>query len=316
MIGFVWDAILGSSMIEKIVPVILCGGLGSRLWPLSTVLMPKQFLSIGNIKRSLFQKTLDRVRSDSFFTLPLIVSNRSYLSVLQEQIRELGKCEYLALLENEPKNTTVSITLAAFYIKQYFGSDALTLFLPSDHYMKNEDNLKNEDNFLKAIQAAATRLKVSKDNIMLFGVTPKFAESNYGYIKCKQVSEFRNLNKTIYQVESFIEKPAHEITEKYFQEDGYFWNSGIYMASARTILQKVESCESRVYFACKQIIEKCDQQNNVINLDVSKLEGTPLSFDKSVTEKLKNLEMKVLDAVWYDVGSWGVIRDVFKSCTK
>lgn len=294
---------------KKIVPVVLCGGYGKRLSPLSTEAMPKQFLRLHG-KCTLFQDTLRRVKS-AIFCEPIIVSNSRHSDLLESQIREVDCSCALNVVETETKNTTVSVALAAMYCQRYIGKEAILLILPSDHYIGRSDIFMDE-----AVMAAYDA-EYHPTNIVLCGVYPQFPETNYGYIKCG--AAINNLihrdtrmfvEADLFHVERFVEKPSFTESQGYIASGNYYWNSGVYVAKVGAIIAAIKVTSPLIYLLCKRAVE-CGYKHGSSVFPTFSRELRDIdcfSFDKAVTEKYPWLLMrKMSDVMWYDLGSFHAI---------
>ncbi len=215
---------------EKILPIILCGGSGTRLWPLSRESFPKQFIVLNeNENKSLLQFTLERIKSLDYVEEPIIICNEDHRFIAAEQLREIGIKPKAILLEPVGRNTAPAITTSA--IKATInGEDPILLVLSADHEIK--DNIS----FLEAINVG---FNYAKDNFLVtFGVLPSSPETRYGYIKAKKELNYNDHKGE--QIDKFIEKPSKAIADKLILDKKYSWNSGIFMFKASTLLQEID----------------------------------------------------------------------------
>ncbi len=280
---------------SKILPIILCGGAGSRLWPLSRRSFPKQYLSISNEKNSSFlQNTIQRIKGLENFTNPIIVCNEEHRFITAEQLRQIKIKPSAILLEPSSKNTAPAIAIAALRsIKS--GEDPILLILPSDH------QIANETLFLNSIKNAQSSSLEGK--IVTFGIKPNNPSTGFGYIKAKE-SFKKNINKP-YQIEKFIEKPNKDLAEKFYRDNKYSWNSGIFMARASILIKEIERFSPEIIVYCKESLQK-----KVVDLDFERLEPNSfkkcpnISIDKSIMEKTSLGVVFPLDVAWSDIGSW------------
>ena len=277
-----------------IVPVILSGGSGTRLWPLSRKLHPKQFINLVN-ETTLFQDTILRLPKD--VAEPLIICNEEHRFLAAEQLREIGKKTKGIILEPEGRNTAPAVALAALqFINK--GEDPILLVLSSDHLIKDIEA------FHQSITIAS---KLAENNkLITFGVVPDKAETGYGYIEA-------NINNTdnYYSIKSFTEKPSQKNAKKYLDSVNYLWNSGMFMFKASVFLSELEKFEPEILSACKKscIIENID--SDFIRIDNDAFHHCPNeSIDYAVMEHTKNSVVVPLDANWSDVGSWSSLWDI------
>ena len=282
---------------NKIIPVILSGGTGSRLWPLSRASYPKQYIPLTqNTSKSMLQLTIDRLKNLKNIDEPIMICNEEHRFIIAEQLREIDIKAKAILLEPFGRNTAPAITIAALKAIED-GDDPILLVLPADH------DIKNKENFLKAIE---TGYKYAKDSLVTFGIVPTSAETGYGYIKaCKN-----DTNPDCFKIEKFIEKPNKELAEKLIKDKLFTWNSGMFLFRASLILE-----ELKLY--CPEIVEKCEKsiQDNRMDLDFQRInkkffnDCKNISIDNAVMEKTELGKVIPLDAKWSDLGGWNSIWD-------
>ncbi len=206
-----------------LIPVILAGGVGSRLWPASRSLQPKQFIEFPTMQGSLFQNTLSRLEGLSDLEDPIVVCNNNHRFLVAEQLRQLGKEHSTILLEPVGRNTAPAVALAALCALQN-SADPFLLILPADHVI--EDQTAFQQAIAQALQSA------KQGKLATFGIVPSVAETGYGYIN--KGAQLANGNG--YCVEQFVEKPNQETAQAYLDSGNYFWNSGMFLFSASTYL--------------------------------------------------------------------------------
>ena len=280
----------------SIIPIILAGGSGSRLWPLSHPKYPKQFLKLIN-KKTLLQQTLLRLKKIEDIHDVIIICNEDHRFLVIENCKEIGILDPIILLEPISKNTAPAITLAALQSLKIF-NDAILLVLPSDHLIQNLDI------FGKPIKNAKSQAQ--KGEIVTFGVIQKFASTEYGYIKISNL-------KTVSRVEKFIEKPKLEITEAFFKDGNYLWNSGIFMFKACTI-NELEKYYPELVSLSNDCLNNIDKDLNFIRLKKDKFEKLPsISIDIALMEKSKKIVVFPFDAGWSDLGSWSLYENSKKN---
>ena len=266
--------------------IILAGGSGSRLWPLSRELYPKQFLSL-NSERSFLQLTFDRL--NAFLPAGNIISitNVKHASNVKMQLDE--KC--FVLSEPVSKNTAPAIATAVKYLVEKTNSDPVVIVTPSD------SPITYSEKFQKAVNEA--EMLAEKGFIVTFGVKPSYPETGYGYIKVDDKGNFIK----------FVEKPNEETAQQYLKEGGYFWNSGIFMFKASVILKEISDFAPEI----ASVLGKFDFTEND-NVPYTEFEKMPnISIDYAVMEKSKNISMVELECDWKDLGSWQSIYDVSKN---
>ena len=277
-----------------IVPVILSGGSGIRLWPLSRKLYPKQFISLVN-QTTLFQDTIMRLPNTA--SSPLVICNEEHRFLAAEQLREINKKTKGIILEPEGKNTAPAIALAALkFINS--GEDPILLVLSADHLIKN----------VKAFHQSITIASelAENDKLITFGIVPDKAETGYGYIEA-------NINNTdtYYSIKSFTEKPNQKNAKKYLDSGNYLWNSGMFMFKASVYLNELEKFEPEILSACKKSCKTENIDSDFIRIDNDAFHQCPNeSIDHAVMEHTKNGVVVPLDANWSDVGSWSSLWDI------
>jgi mannose-1-phosphate guanylyltransferase len=271
-----------------IIPVILSGGSGTRLWPLSRTNHPKQFLSLIN-NTSLFQDTI--LRLPNTMADPIIVCNEEHRFLVAEQLRQINKKSHSIILEPTGKNTAPAISLAAIRSK-YNNNDSILFVLSSDHVIKDHDE------FHKSIKIAENAAKNNK--LVTFGVEPTSAETGFGYI---QVA--KNLVDDYYPIKSFKEKPSVALAKKYYDEGNFYWNSGMFMFKASVFIDELSKFEPDIMEIC---INSCKIENkdmDFIRLNKNEFLQCPSkSIDYAIMEKSQKGVMIPLNSKWNDVGSW------------
>ena len=276
-----------------IVPIILSGGSGTRLWPLSRKLHPKQFIDLVN-DTTLFQDTILRLPKDT--ANPLIICNEEHRFLAAEQLRQIDKESNGIILEPIGRNTAPAIALAALkFINN--GEDPLLLVLSADHLIQNINT------FHQSIKIAEKLAE--KDKLVTFGIVPDKAETGYGYIKA-------NIDNTAdyYKIQSFTEKPNQEDAQKYLDSGNYLWNSGMFMFKASVYLQELEKFEPEILSSCKKSCQTEYKDKDFIRLNNDEFYQCPeQSVDYAVMEYTKDGMVVPLDANWSDIGSWNALWD-------
>lgn len=284
---------------ETIIPVILSGGSGSRLWPLSRSLRPKQFLSLTG-KESLFQLTLERLRSlnTSGELSPIVVANDDHRFLVAEQCREIGVHPSKLILEPVARNTAPAIAVAAIAAMEQ-GADPLLLVLPSDHLFANPKA------FLDAVRIATAG--ALKGGLVTFGIVPDYPETGYGYIKAKG-----SLAKgAALPVAQFVEKPNVSLAQQYVDSGEYAWNSGMFLFKASSLLAELAQHDTVMLNACKAAWQASKVDLDFTRLDKESFAKCPsLSIDYAVMEKTQKAVVVPLDAGWNDVGAWSSVWQV------
>ena len=280
---------------NKIVPVIMCGGRGSRLWPLSRESFPKQYLKIkkGN-KFSLLQNTIIRLKGIENITNPIIICNEEHRFILLDQLEEIDIDYNSIILEPTGKNTAPAITVAALQALQTEENPNL-LILASDH------EIKNDIKFVDVVQKA---LEISEKNLLVtFGIIPTHPETGYGYIEVEEnflKGEIRGL-----PIKKFVEKPTKSKAEEFVSQKRFFWNSGMFLFKAKTILKEIDKYYPDIRNHCSQSLLKSKKDLSFIRLDSESFKKCiDISIDVAVMEKTSLATVFPLDAGWSDIGSW------------
>lgn len=249
---------------EKITPVILAGGQGKRLWPLSRPSKPKQFLRLTGHK-TIFELTCDRCNNPKIFNPPIIIGNVRHKEILNN----LAPANAKIILEPYSKNTCASIALAL----DATDPNETLLIMPSDHVITNQSA------FINSIRKAQTHT----DKLVTFGIAPTSAHTGYGYIQ----------KSNSHAVQRFHEKPSKKIAQSYINDNSFFWNSGIFMASHQVLTKEYQKY-------APQILEAIKHEDAFKNIP-------PISFDCAIAEKTKNAAMIPAEFTWSDIGSWGAL---------
>lgn len=299
----------------NITPVILCGGSGTRLWPLSRTGFPKQFLCLTG-KESLFQQAAKRLNTlgneEIQVSAPYIVSNEEHRFLASEQLREVGINLGAALLEPTGRNTAPALTLAVLAALES-GDDPILVVTPADQ------TVGNQNAFTEAIQTAICEAETKA--IATLGITPDRPETGYGYIK---VTKGTISTKSAFHVERFIEKPTRETAQRYLDEGGYYWNAGIFVLKASVWLKALKNFRPDIYQSTREAWEKRSTDNKFVRPGKAEFATIPSeSIDYAVmesatqpsstcrrgheSEDIFNIKMVPLDAGWNDLGSWDAV---------
>ena len=294
-----------SSRILDLIPVILSGGSGSRLWPLSRECYPKQYLNIEDKnKYSMIQNTFLRLKGLKNLSPPIIICNQEQRFIVAEQMREINIKPKRILLEPFGRNTAPAITLAA--LEAYKNNkDSLLLILSSDH------QINNEAQFRKTIEDGIIFAK--EDRLVNFGVRPSGPETDYGYI---EGFEELSKNKKSSQIKKFIEKPDLKTAKILIKDNHFVWNSGIFLFKTSTILNELKRLEPKIVQLCKESLKKGEQDLDFFRIkeeSFKKCSNVPI--DIAVMEKTKLGTVLNLDAGWNDIGSWKSIWENSKKNT-
>lgn len=285
-------------------PVILAGGGGTRLWPLSREHYPKQFLSLFNDK-TLLQNTLlrlDGLKTSIDVSDPTIICNEAHRFLVAEQSTQVARNINSIILEPEGRNTAPALTIAA--LDQ---PESIILMMPADHLISQLDM------FHDAIKAGIEMAK--QDKLVTFGIKPDVAETGYGYIHMGE--NIQNINQlAINKIKSFTEKPKHSVAEEYLASGEYLWNSGLFMMKSSVWLEKIKQFQMPIYKTCKMAYEEGRQDGLFFRLDEEAfLESPNDSIDYAVMEKLadvndQQLAVIPIDVGWSDVGAWASVWDL------
>lgn len=275
-----------------IIPVVLCGGTGTRLWPLSREGYPKQFLKLSG-SQSLLQETVLRVQGIAGVGAPILVSNHAHRFMVAEQVHDLG-IHGKVMLEAHGRNTAPAAAAAAVQA-MLDGGDPILLLLPSDHLIGNPEA------FVAAVGAAVSAAR--EGAIVTFGVAPTEPATGYGYIKAGVPLEGAG-----FEVERFVEKPSVERAKQYLVEGNYFWNSGIFMFLASTYLSELEKFAPEILVSARDAVKLGQQDQDFFRLHPESLERCPSnSVDYAVMEHTQRARVVPLVAEWSDVGSWDAV---------
>ncbi|UJR63075.1 mannose-1-phosphate guanylyltransferase/mannose-6-phosphate isomerase [Dickeya zeae] len=280
-----------------LLPVIMAGGTGSRLWPMSRELYPKQFLRLHG-KLSMLQETVQRLNRLEVRE-PVVICNEEHRFLVAEQLRQIKKLSQNIILEPVGRNTAPAIALAALNAIEE-GDDPVMLVLAADHIMNNNSA------FHDAIALATPYAEAN--SLVTFGIVPTCAETGYGYI---QRGELVGSTESLFKVKRFVEKPNEETAEKYMNSGEYYWNSGMFMFRARRYLEELSKYRPDILECCQRAVEKSTRNDYFLNVDKDSFATCPdESVDYAVMEKTDEAVVVSLDAGWNDVGSWSALWDV------
>lgn len=279
------------------IPVILSGGVGSRLWPLSRGMYPKQLLPLIDTKLSLLQQTVLRTEGVALNRSAIVICNQEHRFMVGEQLQQLDITDASIILEPSGRNTAPAIALAAFQVAQDAPDDVL-LVMPADHVIGDTTGF----------QAAVSSAKVLAEQgaLVTFGIVPTHPETGYGYIRRGD-----SVGGDGYQVVEFKEKPNTELAESYVASDDYYWNGGIFMFKASVYLKELKAYAPDVYAACEKAINDAQPDLDFLRVDEDSFACSPsISIDYAVMEKTTAAVVVPLDVGWNDVGSWSALWDV------
>jgi len=277
-----------------ILPVILSGGSGTRLWPASRSMYPKQLLPLVG-EHTMLQATALRIRGlEGATDSCLIVSNESHRFSVAEQINAIQMRSQI-ILEPEGRNTAPAVALAALQAMET--DDVLLLVMAADHVIKDTDA------FQAAVQNGVSAAEAGR--LVTFGIVPTKPETGYGYVRANT-----NGDEPV-AVEKFVEKPGADKAQMYLDDGGYFWNSGMFLFRASTFLEELEQQAPDILAACKESMESKTLDGDFVRPDSEAFKKCRSdSIDYAVMEKSANSSMVPLDAGWSDVGSWAALHDV------
>lgn len=276
-------------------PIIIAGGTGSRLWPLSRELYPKQFHQLYGDK-TMLQMTIERLQNLDCLP-PIVICNENHRFIVAEQLRQIGQLNHNIILEPVGKNTAPAIALAAFYATKH-GDNPNLLVLPADHVILNTKE------FEQSIQNALSYLDDSK--LITFGIVPKTPETGYGYIQCGE-----KLQGVGFVVNQFVEKPNQQTAQSYLDDGGYLWNSGMFAFKAQSYLNELKQYRQDIYHVCQQATERLESDLDFIRIDAEIFKTCPEdSIDYAVMEKTADAVVVPMDAGWNDVGAWSSLWEV------
>ncbi len=279
------------------IPVILSGGSGSRLWPLSRKQFPKQFLALTG-EDTLFQQTIKRLRLPGIQP-PVLVCNKEHRFIVLEQLKEQQLETQAILLEPFGRNTAPAVAIAAMKLLAE-GRDELLLILPADHV------LEDQPAFEAALKLA--RKAAEHGEMVLFGIPASRPETGYGYIRSMADD---SLPRGVVRVQSFVEKPDEERARAFVESGDYFWNSGMFLFRASRYLAELKQHDPDIYDTCLLALERSETEGNTVTIDAATFACCPdNSIDYTVMEKTKQACVVPLNAGWNDVGSWSSIWDV------
>lgn len=280
-----------------LIPVIMAGGSGSRLWPLSRELYPKQFLQLDG-DATMLQSTVNRLQQ-LVCADPLVICNENHRFLVAEQLRGLGKLAHNIILEPAGRNTAPAVAVAALTTLQTVvnSEDPLLLVLAADHVIRDESA------FIASVQAAIPHADAGK--LVTFGIVPTQSETGYGYIR--RGTEMQGA----FAVAQFVEKPDIATAEEYVASGEYYWNSGMFLFRASRFLAELKAYRPDIYDACTQSMETINSDLDFIRVDkVAFLSCPSESIDYAVMEKTADAVVVPMDAGWSDVGSWSSLWEI------
>lgn len=274
----------------KIVPIILCGGSGTRLWPLSRINYPKQFVKVMD-ERTLFETTVLRIQQADFMTAPIIICNEKHQYLCQEQLHALQIEPLDIIIEPQGRDTAPAITIACLRVKELLGADACILVLPIDHVFSDEQH------YIAAIKNA---VQFASKYLITFGVKPSYPHTGYGYIR-----RGGPLSDSIFNVTEFIEKPSLDVAQQFIAVGDTYWNSGTFLFHVSCYLNEVATYHATLLEQCAASLAHAQRQHCFLKLDAyyfNKCEK--ISVDYAILEKTDNVIVSELNMAFTDIGSW------------
>ncbi|MDW2402520.1 mannose-1-phosphate guanylyltransferase/mannose-6-phosphate isomerase [Vibrio sp. 1262-1] len=279
-------------------PVIMAGGSGTRLWPLSRSLYPKQFLPLTG-DSTMLQTTVKRLKGLGA-EAPLTICNEEHRFIVAEQLREIGKLGSI-ILEPQGRNTAPAIALAAEVVSDNSDADPMLLVLAADHVIQNEEA------FVAAVKQAIPLAEQGK--LVTFGIVPQSAHTGYGYIQRGEVFD------SGFVVNQFVEKPDSETAQSYLDDGAYYWNSGMFLFKASRYLTELKKHRPDIAHACEDSLRHTEKDLDFVRVDKEAFLACPDdSIDYAVMEKTEDAVVVPLDAGWNDIGSWSALWEVDEKC--
>ncbi len=280
-----------------IMPVIITGGSGTRLWPLSRKLFPKQFVNLFG-SGSLFQKTCERVRADKF-DKPVIMASSDHRFLVAEQMQQIDIEPERIILEPVSRNTAPAILVASLLAAKK-DKNSLLLVMPADHVIDDPEKFRN--NVTDGVELA------KKGNIITFGVTPDSPNTGYGYI------ETSSFDDKFFKVKKFVEKPNHKKAKEFLKSGDYYWNAGIFLFSASSMIDAFKKYHPRILDHCKKSLDDAQEDLDFLRLEENSFADCEnISIDYAIMEKASNIFCKPLSSNWSDLGSWAALAEQLDS---
>ncbi|HEX5055778.1 MAG TPA: mannose-1-phosphate guanylyltransferase/mannose-6-phosphate isomerase [Gammaproteobacteria bacterium] len=286
------------------IPIILSGGSGSRLWPLSRKSRPKQFMPLIGTK-TMLQHTIERLPEGSVD--PILVCNQDHCFIVDDQLQQINRRSQVVIVEPVGRNTAPALALAAMYVVN--GSEAgragneadeILLVLPADHHIGETAT------FHAVLKQAEESARAGR--LVLFGIRPTHPETGYGYVRSG--ARVDGAEAAIYSVAQFVEKPDRAKAENYLAAGDYLWNSGIFMLHARVYLAELKRLRPDIYAACKNAFDNIRYESGFAHVPESFAHCPSDSIDYAVMEHTDRAVVVALDAGWNDVGTWSALWDI------
>ena len=288
---------------NKIIPILMCGGSGSRLWPISRKSFPKQFLKCNPFSENSFlQDTILRLKNIKNLAKPILICNEEHRFIAAEQMREINIIPESIILESVGRNTAPAIALGTIKAKS-IEKDPIILILAADHFIQNVDQFIETLN--KGIEYA------EKGNIVNFGIKPTSPETGFGYIEAENPSQLKKGKGC--PIKNFIEKPTEEKAKELIRTNKYLWNSGIFLTKANVVFDEMSKYSPFLISQCEKALNEsyCDLDFLRVKEDVFS-KCPDISFDIAIMEKTNLGIILSLDINWNDVGSWDSMSDISK----
>jgi len=288
---------------KLIIPIILAGGKGSRLWPLSRKSFPKQFIELlDDDNFSLLQKTYKRIEGLDNITRPIIICNEEHRFIVGDQMKKINTEPLSIILEPEGRNTAPAITIAALKALEEY-DDPILLILSADHQIEEINNFKI------AIKNSVN--SITNESICIFGVIPTYPATGYGYIE--SLKKLDKVESRPIKVNKFIEKPNLETASELIKDKKYSWNSGMFVFKANTILNEIRTFTPDILENCKKCLKESNKDLDFLRLNKEIfLKCQDISIDVAVLEKTKKAFVFPLFCGWDDIGSWESLWEISK----
>jgi mannose-1-phosphate guanylyltransferase / mannose-6-phosphate isomerase len=279
-----------------VVPVILSGGFGTRLWPASRKRQPKHLLPLREDK-TMFRLTVERTRGLAGVTAPVVACNEDHRPGIQRDLHRAGYDDATLILEPVGRNTAAAVGTAALYLQQRYG-EAVLLVLPADHIVTDEEA------FARAVSVAVPQAE--QGYLVTFGIVPTHPATGYGYIRTGD-----RISPSVRAVARFVEKPKQAVATRFLRSGGYLWNSGMFVFTASALIEELGRHSPDVLSACRNALEGAERRNGLILLQEAAFAAAPsISIDYAVMERTKRAAVVGLDAGWSDVGDWAALWDL------
>lgn len=280
-------------------PVILSGGSGTRLWPLSRELYPKQLLALVG-EQTMLQQTVQRLDGLDDLLPPLVVCNHEHRFMVAEQLRQIDVAPQAIILEPVARNTAPAVAIAALAATADTVRDPLLLVLPADHVVARPEALH------QAIRTAVPAAEAG--HLVTFGIAPGWAETGYGYIRAGAATDGHD---GVFAVSQFVEKPDRPTAESYLEQGNYYWNSGMFLLRASVFIDELQRWQPAMLEACRAAYGNARSDLDFLRLDSHEFQRSPSdSIDYAVMEKTAKAAVVPLQAGWNDVGNWAALYEV------